>query len=274
MKKKFLSFTLLLSLMFCCFCFAGCTGTPKSYEVIVKSLHYNLGSVEGGNATFKQGQTITIKARPTSESTNFYCWLLNNKVVSTEKEYSFVVSDKTAGEYVALFECPCLEYYALSEISYNENASSAENASNISISNIDIYFGKLDNLLTKIYSYEPEESNKKQELSSIYEIDNLPYAYDIQESIYIQIVITYTADETDFVSTTKHTIEPQDITKSSFEHEIPLSTSATNPQDEDFSITLTTEPKLTLTLNRLDNKDNSAYIFDFLNNQSDDDVQE
>lgn len=258
MKKRFLPVTLLLSLMFCCFCFAGCTEIPQSYEITVKSLHYNLGSVEGGNAKYNQGQTVTIKARPTLETTEFYCWLLNNKVVSTEKDHTFTVSSAAAGEYVALFSCPCLEYFSISEIT---NIATG-NDDNTDVSKINIQIGKLNNLLTTVYSFEP--SGETEDFETIYQNNSLPFAFDVQEDIFIKIDVTYITGENTFVSSTKSEIPANnDLSNSTFTHEIKLSSKATSPQNDDFNITLN-NPTLTLNFTRLDNKNNNEFIFSFL----------
>jgi len=49
MKKKFIYSLLALIIAASCITFAGCGKSKNSYSIVVQSLHYNLGSIEGGN---------------------------------------------------------------------------------------------------------------------------------------------------------------------------------------------------------------------------------
>ena len=147
--KKFVNVFLCLAIFAITCLFAGCTGTPQSYRVDVNVLHAHLGSVVGGNGVYQQGSTVTIKAVPSTSSTTqstFVAWLGNNKVVSTDEEYTFEVNSETAGEYIALFACPYMEYISVDNFSVNiQNDANAT----IKLKNVQIYLGSHNNLVTK-----------------------------------------------------------------------------------------------------------------------------
>lgn len=266
MKKNRL-FAIILSLVFVCCLFAGCTQSPAKYDITVKTFGAGLGSVEGGNATYVEGDNVTIKAVPvtsSSSSSEFFCWLLNNKVASTKAEYSFVVSEKTAGDYVALFTCPYLEYFSLSEINFDSGIDSDIN-STTNVTKLEIHFGTIENLTTLAYNLESDTLENKFVLTSteIYENDKMPYAYNVQQDIFVKIVITYVQDEVEFVSTTKAKIignndVQRDLVELKNENESTAEETkgialnqAVNPENDDLRINIANTPTISLKLTRL-----------------------
>lgn len=279
MRKNRL-FAIILSLVFVCCLFAGCSQSPAKYEITVKSFGAGLGSVEGGNATYTAGDNVTIKAVPVTSSSSsgeFFCWLLNNKVASTEAEYTFVVSDKTAGDYVALFVCPYIEYFALSEIDFDSGIDADVN-STTSITKLEIHFGSIENLTQLAYSFESDTFENKFVLTSteIYENDKMPYAYNIQQDIFVKIVVTYIQDEVEFVSTTKAKIlgnddvtidlvELKNEEESTTEETKGISLNqAVNLENDDLRINIANTPTISLKLARLS-------TFDFTENDTNED---
>ena len=255
MKKRYLVLSLLFCLVLGCFAFAGCTGTPNTFEIEVKSLHYNLGSIEGENGKYTEGETMTIKAIPMNTSTTkteFICWLLNNKVVSKDAEYSFVVSKNTAGNYLALFTCPYLEYISIDSLTLSSGIEESQTTTHVK--QIDIYMGTIENLLTKIYSTSSETFDNKIELTSndIYSDEKNPYAFDIQENMYLKIEVTFEQDDDTFISTTTTVINAkEDITANEFMQENINLEKAVNPDNSDHEINLNNESTLTLNFVRL-----------------------
>ncbi len=251
MKKRFSIFSVMLCVMLACCIITGCTGNLKYYNITVKSSHYNLGAVEGGNGDFEEGTNITIKAIPVQTTVNsgFYCWLFNDKVLTTTPEYSIEVSDKTAGEYVAIFKSAFMEYFSLESLSFDSGIDA--NNSSTYVKQIELYLGNVENNLTNIYTLT-EVTGTQTNLSSadIYRDDELPYAYDMQEDLFIEIVITYVQDEVEFVTSTKAKIDATNNieeevrelkdTENSTEEEtkgIVLS-DAVNPENEDMKLNL------------------------------------
>ena len=257
MKNKNILFA--LSLIFVCACciFAGCTRNVNKYEITVKAQGYNLGSIEGGNAIYSEGDRVTIKAIPVTTGSNkseFFCWLLDNKVVSTESEYTFVVSENTSGDYVALFTCPYLEFFYLNEIVLDSGISEQDNST--MVKKIEIYLGKVENLLTSVFSTSSDTFDKTISLvnADIYSEDKMPYAYDMQEDIFVKVDVTYLQDEVEFLSSTKAKIpKTYDVTKENLQLEKELSIGV-NLDNEDLKLNLNgNKANLTLKFDRLSN---------------------
>lgn len=269
MKKRNFILTLILSLAFVCCIFAGCTKTPKSYEITVKTFGANYGSVEGGNSTYTEGDKVTIKAIPASSSSStnkFFCWLLNNKVVSSKAEYSFEVNKDTAGDYVAIFSSPYLEYFSLTEINFESGIDTETNADTY-VTKIELYFGNIENLTTLAFTSTGETIDNQLSLNStdIYKDDNYPYAYNIQKDIYVKIVVTYIQDEVEFVSTTnakiignddvtRNVVELKNENESTADNTVGVSlNNGVNVNEEDLRLNIANTPTISLKFERLSN---------------------
>ncbi|MBQ7884470.1 MAG: hypothetical protein IJ318_00030 [Clostridia bacterium] len=259
MKNKILLSILAFVLAFSCFAFTGCGKTPNQYSITLMASHYNLGSVEGvpsGRATYFEGDKVTIKATPaTSNATNnnpeFICWLLNNKVVSTLAEYEFEVSAETAGDYVALFTCEYLEYFALNQLELNTAITDGSTATVIKFS---LELGVIENLTQEVFSLEPTSSEQLITLSSteIYPPDQNPFAYDMQEDIFVKFTLVYEQDGVQFesVTTTKIT-GVNDVTLESIGLTQTTLNLATNAENADLVINLDQNATLSLNFARL-----------------------
>lgn len=242
MKKKSLVLALSFIFVFACCLFAGCTGNLNKYEINVKAQGYNLGSVEGGNSIYTEGESVTIKAVPVTIGSNkseFFCWLKNDKVVSTEAQYTFVASKDTAGDYVALFTCPYPEFFSLNEIALDSGIAEQDNST--MVKKIEIYLGKVENLLTSVYSVSSDTFDKNITLvnADIYKEDKMPYAYNIQNDIFVRIDVTYLQDEVEFVSTTKSKItKTNDVTQENIKLENLVLSQGVNVGNEDLKLNL------------------------------------
>jgi len=141
--KRFLYVLLCVLIISPCAFFLSACGTPATYAVSVKTSDSRYGSV-AGNGSFKENTTVTLSATPL-QNANFLCWTLNNKVVSKDAEYTFKITGKTDGTYVALFD-KALDYYALTEIAltFNEGVQIQE-------LNLNIQTGSSLSSLQKIY---------------------------------------------------------------------------------------------------------------------------
>ena len=257
MKKKVLLSILAFMFAFSCFTLVGCGKQPNQYSISVKASHYNLGSVEGGNKVYTEGDTVLIKATPAMSTTNndspeFICWLLNNKVISTKSEYEFEVNAATAGDYVALFTCEYLEYFALNQIVVDTAVSTTSTAKVLKLT---IELGSIENLTKEVFTTEPTTSTEQiltLNRTEIYAAGDNPFAYDMQEDIFIKFIISYEQDGVQFESvTTTKILATYDVTT---EELVLLSTDltpATNPTNPDITMNLESTPNFSLSFSRL-----------------------
>ncbi len=131
MKKFFLAIICMLIVAPFSLVLTGC-GAAEVYSIYVKSSDVEYGSV-AGQGNYSDGTQITVRATPMKEA-NFLCWTLNNKVVSSEPEYTFTVNKENNGTFVALFD-QRLDYYALTEVavSFNDGVQIQEFTTNIQV---------------------------------------------------------------------------------------------------------------------------------------------
>ena len=234
--KKFLYTFCAFLIGFVGIVFGGCTAAPEKYNIYVRINHARYGTVSGGNGVFEEGQEITIKATPLEsefENSTFLCWLLNNKVVNAEEEYTFEVSSKTAGTYVALFESEKTEYVAIDKILLNTDVDNSENAGfnfvETYLKKIEIQLGLIETVLTTVYSAEIEDGEDDLIFNNetIYQQDKLPYAYDMQETLYGQVILTYEQGGSVYTSATSFNIDGND----DINGEVTTCLKNNNPQD-------------------------------------------
>lgn len=256
MKNKIKILSVLFLLCFSCFTIVGCTNIPSKYEIIVKASHYNLGSIEGGNKVYTEGDIVKIKATPATSLANnlnpeFVCWLLDNKAITTQAEYEFEVSSETAGEYIALFSCEYLEYFSLTEIIFN---TGMDQNSNATVTKISLELGKVEGLTKEVYSVEPTSSENIITLAStdIYQPSENPFAYDMQEDIFIKFIVTYEQDGVLFTSSTSTKIPGTvHVTLENIGIENAQLNLAINAENPDLKISLPCTPTLSLNFARL-----------------------
>lgn len=101
---------------------SGC-GSTNHFTVTTKTSNVALGNVSGGSTSpWSEGTQLTLKATAKSNANPFICWIKDyTKVFTTENEVKVTVSQKTAGNYTALFEettPKSMMYATLTEISY------------------------------------------------------------------------------------------------------------------------------------------------------------
>ena len=196
MKHKIILF-LIVALMFG-FTLTGCTSTPANYDISV----YINGAVYGRvndevSGTYPEGTELTIVATP-YENQTFFCWMLDNKVVSTSQEYTFEVSEQTSGSYVALFNCSDLEYISLE--SFNFTNAVTQN-SETQLKSFSIYFGHTQNDLYKVFT-STNNNISSASLNTLYGEDQYPYTFDKTRNIYIKIEIVYESENIEYKSET------------------------------------------------------------------------
>lgn len=209
MKKKILSFLLVAVLTIFGFALGGCGEKYNKYDVSAYVFGAKYGDVVGGNDTYLEGTKVTIKAVPKttiSQTPNrFICWVHDDKVVSTEAEYSFVVDLNTAGIYIALFESPDLEYVFLNDISFSYGTFDYGIESDTALSDFSLKLGYNERELTQVYSLDEDAIGRlSQQIlkEEIYEGDELPFTFNKTKDIYIQVDLKYTRGELVYTSST------------------------------------------------------------------------
>ena len=61
------------------------------------------GEVLSGNGSYKKGDSVTIVADEIT-GYRFTGWSFNGKIISTDKEYTFIIGEDTEGEYTANYD--------------------------------------------------------------------------------------------------------------------------------------------------------------------------
>jgi len=273
MKKKFLSLLLVLFLSIVSFSFCGCDKDLSSYYIGAQTLH-SKGYVLGGNEEFKEGELVTLEAKGNTNNQNtttFLCWMLNNKVVSLDAKYQFTASKETAGNYIAIFNSPYIEYFNLNEFTFtmcmpNELYPTIENVENvdnsINLLNLKIYAGNIENNLTKIYEYETTETTAQYRgtletadsltatKEAIYTNPTDIFAFDMQENIYLSVEVVYDYLGKEYVSKTRGKIDAEDdVTVSELKSE---ELSLIKPLCDEEEINTKTDATITINFARLE----------------------
>ncbi len=207
MKNKFLSIMVATLLFFFSFALCACGETYQKYDVSAYVFGARYGDVVGGNDTYLEGTRVTIKAIPKntlSQTPNkFICWVHDDKVVSTEAEYSFIVNLKNAGIYIALFECPDLEYVSLGSIDFDYGTN--DYSGDTSLTEFTLKLGYNERETSIVYSLDEDTIGKLSQpiqKEDIYEADDLPFAFDKTEDLYAVVELTYTRGDLIYTSTT------------------------------------------------------------------------
>lgn len=221
MFKKLLSVALVALIATFGLALGGCDENLDSYDVIVKVNGAKYGDVYGGNDTYTVGTNITIKAKPkatTSQTSQnvFVCWVHDNKVVSTEAEYTFKLSFETAGTYVALFECADLEYVAINNLVINSGTFLNVGTAGASISKLSLKMGYSENRLIEVYSSDDVafvNESLTLDSSSFLHDENFPYVFDKTRNLFVKVDITYlySSSEIEYVSSTIITIPATEV---------------------------------------------------------------
>ena len=216
MKKKFLSVIVAVMLFVSCFAFCACGEKYQKYDVSAYVFGARYGDVVGGNDTYLEGTRVTIKAIPKatiSQTQNkFLCWVHDDKVVSTDAEYTFVVNLKNAGIYLALFECPDLEYISLSNINFDYGTN--DYSADTSLTEFSISLGYNERETTEVYSLDEESIGKLSQpiqKEDLYEADDLPFTFNKTQNLFAIVKLTYTRGELIYTSTTTIKINATEV---------------------------------------------------------------
>lgn len=207
MKK---SLSVIMLAFICCFglFLAGCTDTPGKYSISVYINGANYGTVEDVSGEYLEGTDVTITATPFSNQ-EFFCWMHDNKVVSTESEFTFTVGKETSGSYVALFKCPDLEYYYLDGLTFNNAVPSSYENSAYTLKELSVNFGYSQNTLINVYTCTDEDLLLAETFEANNEAinsTNLPHIFNKTQNLYINVIAKYTSitdgAELEYVSNT------------------------------------------------------------------------
>lgn len=195
MRNKFFTFLLMIMLVFTGGLLSGCTGSKNSYDITVQINGAIFGRVSDDvSGTYLEGTSVTITATP-YENQTFFCWVLDNKVVSIDAEYTFEISKETAGSYVALFKCADLEYISLESFAFTNTMGGAEGEDvTTTLKSFTLSFGYNQNDLYTVYeSVKTEESEvvSSGDLTSLYSEDQFPFAFRKTDRIYVKITTIY-----------------------------------------------------------------------------------
>lgn len=203
------SFSVLLS---------GCGETPAKYEIEVLVNGANFGTVEDVSGTYTENSNITIKAKPFSGET-FFCWIHDGKVVSINAEYTFSLNEQSSGTYIALFNCPDLEYFYLDSLSFVNNIATYDGEIEQSLKQISLNFGYSLNQMYNVLTLENEtlptleQSTLTNDL--LYANNTMPFTFDKTKDLYINVKVVYTKliaeSEIEFISETSFVLRKKDI---------------------------------------------------------------
>lgn len=195
MKKRFIGLFFVF-VCTCCLLLSGCNSTPAEYDINVLVNGANFGTVEDVSGTYAEGSNITITAKPKSGE-NFFCWLHNSKVVSTKAEYSFTVSNESSGTYIALFECPDLEYIFLKEFSFINLIPQSDGIAEQVLTELSISFGYTPTDFYNVYVCSEEDLTTQETFiiteEVLYPNETTPFAFDKTKDIYVKIITKYTS---------------------------------------------------------------------------------
>lgn len=208
MKNKFLSFIIISLLFSVSFIFSGCTGSKNSYHVVAMNWNSRYGQVEDPlDKDFVEGTNVTINATPIpSTSSEFVCWVHENKIVSTEAKYNFEVSLETSGTYYAVFTCPELEFVSMENFTFTNILESNDE---FLLKDLKIEIGNSKDFYRTVYTSTEEDLSTLSVAKSFEELyveDPLPYVFDKLKNIDIKITVNYLLSENEYISVTEKTI--------------------------------------------------------------------
>ena len=216
MKNKFISILLLCLLFVTGFVFSGCDGSKKSYDIVAYTWNSRYGLVDMLDDSFLEGTSVTVNARPlitnsSSNSSEFVCWIHDNKVVSAESEFTFEVSLETSGVYYAVFTCPELEFVAVDNFTFtNELVAEGE----FSIKDFTLQIGNSQDSYQTVFTATEEDLSAltiAKNFEDLYIEDNFPYVFNKLEKIYIKLDVTYILSGNEYISSTEKTIAPLNL---------------------------------------------------------------
>lgn len=247
-NKKILSIALIAIVFVFGVFFAGCSKIPGKFEISTKINGAIFGKVEDIDGIYDEGTTLTIKATP-KEGNKFFCWLHDGKVESTSAEYTFVVSEKTSGTYLALFECADLEYISISNFEFTNGVTANDDIAT-SLTSLLISIGYNQNELYDVYMLG-EDTLESQTITvpfeNIYGDNPLPYAFDKTKDLYIKISLTYMRGEIEYLSETISILPKTDVGNPHSAFTISKFNKAINPLNQ--NLVLEDSKNCTITVN-------------------------
>ena len=253
--KRVFTFGLLVFLCFSIFLFSGCDAPKASYTVNAYVNGAIFGEVYGGNETYESGSTVSLTAIPRQKGSQtnenvFVAWVHDFKVVSTDANYTFVVDKDTSGNYIALFQNSQsdLEYIAPLGISLEYGMFSD---SDIDVKSYTLSMGYYEDELFEFFAGEAED-NGFANIDNIYEVDELPYAFDKTKDLYIKVQINYQRDDFNYTATAIKKIDKVNLGQMPT---IEINEEFTEAVLDNTDVTLgfATKPKLDITLERISN---------------------
>ena len=192
----------------------GCDEKKATYDISTYIYGARFGDVYGGNGTYNEGDSVTVKAVPratinTNNENVFVAWIHDNRVVSFLPEYTFIVDANASGEYIALFQnnSTDLEYISIVgyEIMYGEFVN--EQGLGVEVTGFDVSIGYQENILFKIIDQTGDNFIGSSDMvgestDNMYvDEDDYPYVYNKVEDLFIKINIYYSRDDFKYVST-------------------------------------------------------------------------
>ena len=177
LKSIFLSFILICSSLM----LYACGPEPNKFDVSVNVWYSNYG-LASGTGTYNEDENVTISAEPKNNA-KFIAWMKDNIIVSYEDNYTFKISQQTAGNYTAIFSCPDLELVVLEKVEYIDNYD--ENTEITAVS-MDLGLGNSYNNPKTILHSEIDRTK------TIYEEFANTVAFDNRNPIYATLKMSYT----------------------------------------------------------------------------------
>lgn len=253
MKNKNFFSAMLVVLIFTFGIFvAGCSSSLDKFEISTQINGAIFGKVENVDGVYDEGTSLTIKATP-KEGNTFFCWLHDGKVASTSAEYTFIVNEETSGTYLALFECPDLEYISIFDFEFTNGVTSNDDIPT-ELTSLIISIGYSQNELYDVYKLEEDslaETTVSIPFETIYEEALLPYAFDKTQDLYIKLSLIYNRGEIEYMSETITVFPKTQIGESISQFTLTNFNEAINPLNENLVLDGSSECTITINFEKL-----------------------
>ena len=184
----------IIALIVLCFVFClplfACNDPIYNHVISVTSSNIQKGTVSG-SGTYKTNKNVTLTATPKS-GYSFIAWIKNEVIVSQDAEFTFTANKETEGKYTALFTTDTLEFFMITNVSYDINGLSLTTPTTLTnISNIDITSGTTAGLYQNLANLQNVEMNNTGNLSATgFNLSNK--VFYINKIYYYNIKISYT----------------------------------------------------------------------------------
>ena len=167
MKKLLLSSILCFMIVFSVFSLSACADIIETHNILTTYYNAQYGTTSG-SGNYTTNSTVVIKAMPQSGH-SFIAWVKNDSIISRDAEYSFIASNQTEGKYTALFTTDTLEFFKISEISYEITGLdlTATELQLNNITSIDIKSGTTSGLYNNLASAPSEEMSNTGNFSTL-----------------------------------------------------------------------------------------------------------